>query len=149
MSFTTKHALAIVLAAGLSQTVAFSQSRPPQTESNASRNPALVRDWANRLLADDLKVRATAEAELVQGERRPLPLLRRLLDRDDEDLHVATFRIIQRIGPPAIQLLADLLRHAPESIRRRAVNELIDLAPHTESIQPALRQALRDEDSNV
>ena len=36
-----------------------------------------------------------------------------------------------------------------DSIRRNAVNELIDLAPHTEWIQPALRRALRDEDSMV
>src|SRR5262245_47603906 len=149
MSFMTKHALAIVLAAGLSQAVAISQSLPPPTESNLSRNPALVRDWANRLLADDPRVRATAEAALVQGERRSLPLLKRFLDREDEELHVVTFRIIQRIGPPAMPLLVDLLRRAPDSIRRRAVNELIDLAPHTESIQPALRLALRDEDATV
>ena len=60
-----------------------------------------------------------------------------------------TFEIIQRIGPPAIPLLVDLLRHEWDSIRRSAVNELIDLAPHTESIQPALRRALGDEDSMV
>ena len=54
-------------AAGLSQAVALSQSPLPQTESSLSRNPALVRDWANRLLANDPKVRATAEAALVQG----------------------------------------------------------------------------------
>src|SRR5262245_13311976 len=149
MAFMTKHALAIVLAAGLSQAVAISQSLPPPTESNLSRNPALVRDWANRLLADDPRVRATAEAALVQGERRSLPLLKRFLDREDEELHVVTFRIIQRIGPPAMPLLVDLLRRAPDSIRRRAVNELSDLAPHTESIQPALRLALRDEDATV
>ena len=43
----------------------------------------------------------------------------------------------------------DLLRHESDSIRRSAVDELIDLAPHTEWIQPALRRALRDEDSMV
>ena len=149
MSFIKKHALAIVFAAGLSQAVALSQSPLPQTESSLSRNPALVRDWANRLLANDPKVRATAEAALVQGARRSLPLLRRFLDPEHEDLHVVTFEIIQRIGPPAIPLLVDLLRHEWDSIRRSAVNELIDLAPHTEGIQPALRRALRDEDSMV
>ena len=144
-----KHALAIIFAAGLSQAVALSQSPLPQTESSLSRNPALVRDWANRLLANDPKVRATAEAALVQGARRSLPLLRRFLNPGHEDLHVVTFEIIQRIGPPAIPLLVDLLRHESDSIRRSAVSELIDLAPHTEWIQPALRRALRDEDSMV
>ena len=144
-----KHALAIILAAGLSQGVALSQSPLPQTESGLSRNPTLVRNWANRLLANDPKVRATAEAALVKGAGRSLPLLSRFLDPGHEDLHVVTFEIIQRIGPPAIPLLVDLLRHEWDSIRRNAVNELIDLAPHTEWIQSALRRALRDEDSTV
>ena len=75
-----KHALAMIFAAGLSEAVALSQSPLPQTESSLSRNPARVSDWANRLLANDPKVRATAEAALVQGAERSLPLLRRLLD---------------------------------------------------------------------
>jgi len=100
-------------------------------------------------MANDPKVRATAEAALVQGARRSLPLLRRFLNRPNEDLHKVTFEIIQRIGPPAIPLLVDLLRDERVSIRSSAVNELIDLAPHTEWIQPALRRALRDEDSMV
>ena len=145
MSFIRKLALAIVLATGLSQAVALSQSPLLPTESSLSRNPALVQDWANRLQADDPKVRATAETVLVQGALRSLPLLRRFLTPEHEDLHVVTFEIIQRIGPPAIPLLVDLLRHESDSIRRGAINELIDLAPHTESIQPALRRALGDE----
>ena len=148
-SFLKKHALAIVLAAGLSQGVALSQSPPPQTESSLSRNPALVRDWANRLLANDRKVRATAEAALVQGAGRSLPLLRRFLASDDDDLHQQTFEIIRQIGPPAIPLLVELLRHEEVSFRSFAADALIDLAPDTESIQPALRRALRDEDSMV
>ena len=148
MSAQTRQVLAVVLAAGI-QAVAASQSLLPPTEPNLSRNPALISDWEDRLLAEDPKVRATAEAALVQGERRSVPLLKRLIDRADEDLDVATFKIIQRIGPPAIPLLADLLQHAQDSIRRRAVSELIDLAPHTESIQPALRRALTDADSVV
>ncbi|HLM22982.1 MAG TPA: HEAT repeat domain-containing protein, partial [Propionibacteriaceae bacterium] len=108
-----------------------------------------VSDWANRLLATDPKVRAGAEAALVQGGPRALPLLRRLLNRPNEDLHVVTFEIIQRIGPPAIPLLVDLLRDERFSIRRNAVSELIDLTPHTDWIQPALRRALADEDSTV
>ena len=149
MSFIRKHALAIILAAGLSQAVALSQSPLPPTESSLSRNPVLVRDWANRLLANDPKVRATAQAALVQVGPRSFPLLRRFVDPEHEDLHAVTFQIIQRIGPPAIPLLVDLLRHESDSIRRRAISELIDLVPHTESIQPALRRALRDEDSMV
>jgi len=108
-----------------------------------------VRDWADRLLSKDPKVRATAEATLVQAAPRSVPLLRRLLDRPNEDLHVVTFQIIQRIGPSAIRLLGDLLRDERVSIRRSAVDELIDLAPHTQWIQPALRHALTDEDSIV
>jgi outer membrane protein assembly factor BamB len=148
-SVTTKHALAIIFAAGLSQTVALSQSPLLQTESSLSTNPAVVDDWANRLLASDPKVRATAEGALVQAGRGSFPLLRRFLGADHEDLHVATFRIIQRIGPPAIPLLVDLLQHEWVSLRQRAIGELIDLAPHTETIQPALRRALTDEDSLV
>jgi outer membrane protein assembly factor BamB/HEAT repeat protein len=117
--------------------------------SDLSRNSALVLDWANRVTAKDPKVRASAEAALAQGAGRSLPLLRRFLDRGDEGLDLATFEIIRRIGPPAIPLLVDLLRDERVSVRRSAVDPLIDLAPDTERIQPALRRALRDEDSDV
>ncbi len=117
--------------------------------SDLSTNSALVLDWANRLTAKDPKVRATAAAALVQGAGRSLPVLRRLLNRGDEDLDLRTFEIIRRIGPPAIPLLVDLLRDERVSIRRGAVDPLIDLAPDTEWIQPALRRALRDEDWQV
>src|SRR4051794_22892540 len=71
------------------------------TELDLSRDPAVVIEWENRLLANDAKVRADAEENLVQGERRSFPLLRRLLDSRNESLHPKTFKIIQRIGPPA------------------------------------------------
>ena len=100
-------------------------------------------------MANDPKVRATAEAALVQAGRGSFPLLRRFLGGEHEDLHVVAFQIIQRIGPPAIPLLVDLLRHEWVPIRRGAISELIDLVPHTETIQPALRRALRDEDTVV
>ena len=148
-SFLKNPALAIALAAGLSQAVALSQSPLPQTESSLSSNPALVYDWANRLLANDAKVRATAEAALVKGAGRSLPLLRRLLASDDEDLHQQTFEIIRQIGSAAFPLLVELLRHEDVFFRRFAADALIDLAPDTESIQPALRRALRDEDAMV
>jgi outer membrane protein assembly factor BamB/HEAT repeat protein len=144
-----KHALVLTVAAGLSQAVALSQSPLPQTDSSPPKDAAEIHDWAIRLLANNAKVRAGAEATLVLGGRRSLPLLRRFLDPEHEDLHVVTFEIIQRIGPPAIPLLVELLRHEWESVRRSAVNELIDLAPHTERIQPALRRALKDPDATV
>jgi HEAT repeat protein/outer membrane protein assembly factor BamB len=125
-------------------------SRPrPARGSGLSMDSASVRDWADRVMSNDPKVRASAEAALVRGARRSLPLLRRLLNRRNEALHVATFKIIQRIGPPAIPLLVGLLRDERDYIRRSAVNELIDLVPDTERIQPALRRALGDEDSMV
>ncbi len=129
-----------MFAVGLCQTIAKSPSSPP---------PTLVLDWANRVTANDAKVRASAETELVKGAKRSLPLLRRFLATDNEDLHQQTFEIIRRIGPPAIPLLVELLRHEQVAFRGFAADALIDLPPDTESIQPALRRALRDEDSMV
>jgi outer membrane protein assembly factor BamB/HEAT repeat protein len=100
-------------------------------------------------MANDPKVRAIAEATLVKGAARSLPLLRRLLNRGDEDLELRTFEIIRRVGPPAIPLLVELLRHEQVSFRRNAADCLIDLPPDTERIQAALRRALRDEDATV
>jgi HEAT repeat protein/outer membrane protein assembly factor BamB len=139
----------MILAAGLSQGVALSQSARPREQSSPASSPARVRDWANRLLANDPKVRAVAEASLVKGAGRSLPLLRRFLDPRREDLHAVTLEIIRRIGPPAIPLLVDLLRHESDSVRRSAADALIDLAPHTEWVQPALRRALRDDEPMV
>jgi outer membrane protein assembly factor BamB len=100
-------------------------------------------------MSRDAKIRTTAEAELVQGAGRSLPLLRRLLNTDNEDLQLETFEIIRQIGPAAIPLLLDLLRHQDVSFRRFAADAFIDLTPDTVGIQPALRRALRDEDSMV
>ncbi|HSE20017.1 MAG TPA: HEAT repeat domain-containing protein, partial [Pyrinomonadaceae bacterium] len=108
-----------------------------------------VRDWADRVMSKDPKVRANAEATLIKGAGRSLPLLRRFLTTDNEDLHQQTFEIIRQIGPRAIPLLLELLRHKEVTFRQFAADAFIDLAPETESIQPALRRALRDEDSNV
>jgi outer membrane protein assembly factor BamB len=108
-----------------------------------------VLDWANRLTASDPKTRATAKTNLVKRAASSLPLLRQFLDRNSEALESATFEVIRRIGPPAIPLLVGLLRHARVSVRRSAADTLIDLAPDTERIQPALRQTLRDTDSWV
>ena len=50
-------------------------------------------------MAEDRKVRAETSAVLVQGGMASLPLLRRFLDRRDEDLQQETFEIIRRMGP--------------------------------------------------
>ena len=115
----------------------------------AQTTPAQVADWETRLTARDPKVRATAEAALVQRAGQSLPLLKRLLSRGNQDLDLVTFEVIRQIGPPAIPLLGDLLRDPRVPLRRGAVDVLIDFAPRTESIQAALRRALRDEDSEV
>jgi outer membrane protein assembly factor BamB/HEAT repeat protein len=133
----------------LAQT-AHSLTQPGQAQrSDLSTTSAAVRDWANRLRAKDPQVRAIAEAALVQGATRSLPLLRRFLNNRNEDLHGVTLEIIRRIGAPAIPLLVDLFRDERVSIRRNAVDAFIDLAPQTEWSQPALRRALRDEDAQV
>jgi outer membrane protein assembly factor BamB len=108
-----------------------------------------TRDWADRVMSNDAKVRASAEEALVQRAGRSLPLLRRFINSGDQGLQWETFEIIRRIGPPAIPLLVELLRHQQVEIRRLAADALIDLAPDTVWIQPALRRSLRDEDSMV
>src|SRR5262245_58609055 len=75
--------------------------RPPH-QAKRFGNSASVSDWANRLMANDPKVRAIAEDALVQRGRRSLPLLKRFLNSLNQDLHLETFEIIRRIGPPAI-----------------------------------------------
>ena len=123
-----------------------SAAQPRQAKS---LNKGSDLDWANRVMAKDPKVRATAEAALVQGAGRSLPLLRRFLNRRNSDLRLKTFEIIRQIGPPAIPLLVELLRHPRVEFRRFAADAFIDLVPDTESIQPALRLALRDKDAMV
>src|SRR6187399_3141631 len=86
-------------------TAVFAQTpaKPRQAQGpDLSTSPARVLDWANRLMAKDPKVRATAEAALVKGAGRSVPVLRRLLSRGDEDLELRTFELVRRIGPPAI-----------------------------------------------
>lgn len=119
------------------------RSRPQPRQARS------VREWADRVMANDPKVRASTRAELINGARRSLPLLRRFLKSDNEELHEQTFEIIRQIGPPAIPLMVQLLRHSRVSFRRFAADAFIDLAPDTESIQRSLMRALRDEDSMV
>lgn len=138
----------ILPASQLAQTTRSSSARR-RSASVPAANSAPVRDWANRVTSSDARIRATAQATLVHGAGRSLPLLRRLLNTDNEDLQFETFEMIRRIGPPAIPLLVELLRHKQVDFRRFAADAFIDLAPDTQSIQPALRQALRDRDSMV
>jgi outer membrane protein assembly factor BamB/HEAT repeat protein len=100
-------------------------------------------------MSKDAKIRAAAAATLAQDPERSLPLLRRFLSSRNEDLHEATFEIIRRLGPPAIPFLVEMLHYKKVAFRRFAADALIDLAPHTEAIQPALRRALRDKDAMV
>jgi hypothetical protein len=139
--------LGILPITALAQTTRALPQPGQATGSELSTDSVQVSDWASRLMSNDPKVRAMAEDGLVQEAGRSLPLLKRLLD--NEDLQLRTLEIIRRIGPPAIPLLVDLLRDERVSIRRSAAEAFIDLAPDTESIQPALRRALVDEDSDV
>ena len=67
-----------------------------------------------------------------------LPLLRRFLLNDDEGCREEAFEVIRRIGAGALPLLTELLSWEESAIRRQAVSVLIDLAPDTETAQPAL-----------
>jgi HEAT repeat protein len=55
----------------------------------------------------------------------------------------------RRIGAGALSLLTELLGWNEASIQREAVSVLIDLAPDTETAQPALIRALNAEDLRV
>jgi HEAT repeat protein len=122
---------------------------PLPTESDVSRKSSLVRQWALRLTSADSKVCNAAKTRLAEAGERSLPLLRAFLDSPHQGLRLEAFDVVYRIGPPAIGLLADMLRHDLASNRRQAADLLIDLAPDTESIQPALRDALKDADELV
>ena len=83
--------LCILPIPALAQTTRSSPQPRQAKGSDLSTNSARVLDWANRLMAKDPKVRAMAEAALVKGAGRSLPLLRRLLNRGDEDLDAEDF----------------------------------------------------------
>jgi HEAT repeat protein/outer membrane protein assembly factor BamB len=125
------------------------EARSLPTESGLISEPRLVRIWAERVLAEDKKARVKAAAELVQGGAESLPLLRRFLHDDDEKLHKEAFEIMRRIGAGALPLLIESLEWNDLAIPRQAVSILIDLAPDTETAQPALTRALSDVDELV
>ena len=69
------------------------QSKRPLRQLRQARpdlSTNAVRDWTNRVMSSDAKIRATSEAALVHEAQRSLPLLRRFLNSDDEDLHQET-----------------------------------------------------------
>src|SRR4051812_31573971 len=119
------------------------------TEFELSAKPSLVREWADRVTAEDLQVCAAATTELAGARQRSLPLLRSFLRSSDERLRVAAFDSAYRIGPEAIPLLTELLQDRRVTNRRTAADLLIDLAPDTEPFQPSLCRALRDDDAEV
>lgn len=120
--------------------------RPLPTESALASKLSLVREWTVCVMSHDPKVRTAAVEALVKGRSTSLPLLQRFFRIRDDDLHAESFEIVRHIGPEAIPLLMDLLQNYPASIRWQAVGILIELAPDTESAQPALCRALKDED---
>jgi outer membrane protein assembly factor BamB/HEAT repeat protein len=122
---------------------------PLPSDSDLSRQPALVHHWLDRLLADEPRIRAGTRDALVQAGDRSLPLLERFLHSRHEDLQREGFDIARRIGPPAVPLLADVLVHGRAAVRRQAADTLIDLAPATDAVQPQLRRALADGDVQV
>jgi HEAT repeat protein/outer membrane protein assembly factor BamB len=134
----------------VSPLLAFDQeSRSLPTESDLLAKPGLVRTWSDRVLADDQKMRKKAAAELIQGSAESLPLLRHFFLSSNERLRKEAFEIIRRIGAGALPLLTELLGWNEVSIQREAVSVMIDLAPDTETAQPALIRALNEEDLRV
>jgi HEAT repeat protein/outer membrane protein assembly factor BamB len=119
------------------------------TDSELLAKPRLAQTWAERVLADNRKVRDKATAELIQGGSKSLPLLRCLLLRNDEALRREAFEILRHIGADALPLLTELLEWNELSIPRQAISVLIDLAPDTQTIQPALIRSLNDPDMVV
>ncbi len=134
----------------VSPLLAFDQgTRSWPTESDLLAKPGLVRTWSERMLADDQRMRGKASAELIQGGADSLPLLRHFLLSSQERLRKGAFEIIRRIGAGALPLLTELLGWDDAAIPREAVSVLIDLAPDTETAQPALVRALNGKDLRV
>src|SRR5215218_5116257 len=112
-------------------------------------DPSLMREWTDRVTSNDPGIRADAAEELARGAERSLPLLRRLLASRDRNVREAGFEVAHRIGPPAIGLLVETLRDSRVTNRRQAADILIDLAPDTDPVQPALCRALNDDDATT
>src|SRR4051812_21523085 len=97
------------------------------TDAELARNPELGRQWGDRLINNDPKLREKTEATLLHAGADSLPVLKRLARSRDQKLRLAAFGIIRQIGPPAIPLVIELLREARPAVRYDAVGILIDL----------------------
>jgi hypothetical protein len=93
--------------------------------------------------------RGEATTELVRGDEGSLPLVKRMMTSQDAEERQAGFDAAYRMGPAAIELLAEMLRDRRVANRRAAVDLLIDMAPETEAIQGELCAALKDRDAMV
>jgi outer membrane protein assembly factor BamB len=72
-----------------------------------------------------------------------------LLRTRDEAVRSRATDMIGQLGPDALGLLTEMLGDRRVVVRRAAIDLLVDLAPETESIQPTLCQALKDDDAVV
>ena len=118
-------------------------------ETRIQQDPALVRRWTARLAESNRQARAAAVEALAQAGAKSLPLLERFLRSGDQDLLEQTFDLLHRLGPVAMPTLTEMLKHPNKGMRLAAVDVLIDLAPDTESVQPALCLLLRDPSPDV
>jgi HEAT repeat protein len=121
-------------------------------QAGASAVPALA-----RALSDpDLDVRLTAAATLEaygQAARGAIPALADAVARGDVEFRRAAMYALQAIGPDAAQaslpnLIGDLRNEDPR-VRRTAAETIGSFGPSARNAVPALRRALRDDDTDV
>src|SRR5688572_12437391 len=114
---------------------------PATSLSSTSQDRASAKNasWADRLRSGDAEERAAAAEAFAGQGAGSVPVLRQLLRSQDEYLHVTAMDVVHRIGPDAIGLLTEMLDDRRASIRRSAVDILVDLAPDTEPAQPSLQ----------
>jgi hypothetical protein len=141
----------LLAAAGLGGVLSWNTTHggeePTANEWNAE--PERVRQWAGGLTVANPADRAKTADLLVAGGAAAIPLLRSFLADPDEMLRREVVEIIRRLGPLAVPLLVELLASEEAFLRLQAVGILIDLAPETESAQPALARTLQDADPLV
>jgi len=90
-----------------------------------------------------------ASEVLAQYGSTLLPRLRELLDSESEHDRQFAFRTLWRIGTPAVDTLAEALRHRNVEVRRLAGTWLRALGAEAAPAIPNLVRALEDEDKAV
>ena len=90
-----------------------------------------------------------ASEVLAQFGSTLLPRLRELLDSENEHDRQFAFRTLWRIGTPAVDTLAEALRHRNVEVRRLAGSWLRALDAKAAPAIPDLVRALEDEDKEV